>query len=355
MCYGTSKRTFTVNTFLNRHPGITVPYKLSRQWAVKQKIDPHVYTVDALPLVRTGGRGPDGKIKYKHMTTGLRRPWFMVDYNYSRHLATGKPYEELVLQIKKNWWRHPLIALVASGTIKRWIVATTSMRPGDVVCSHVNIPVIPVIPKEGDAYPIGALPVGTTICLIELRPGEGALYCRSAGTSASIIRRGKFVGETDPAQLAAFKNPEDISEEDIVLVKQNGNRKLLRLLPSCMVVVGQVSNNQHKDMKFRKFGEKYWRGIKQRSGLWQRKTGRFGRKIHPVGAPKNCVIPMPSEPQFILKCTLPGLSKVDQMKERALFNTLNAKNLSPIQPEPKPYTLQNKQPQFCWCSWSSVR
>ncbi|KAA0195475.1 39S ribosomal protein L2 [Fasciolopsis buskii] len=84
-----------------------------------------------------------GVTEYKHRTTGLHRPWFMVDYNRSRHVPTGEIHEEIVLRIVKNWWRHPFLALVASGEVKRWIVATSKMKPGDIIRSHVDIPFIP--------------------------------------------------------------------------------------------------------------------------------------------------------------------------------------------------------------------
>ncbi|RTG80657.1 large subunit ribosomal protein L2 [Schistosoma bovis] len=90
----------------------------------------------------------------------------LVDHNRPRQSLTKTIHEELVLKVKKTWWRHPFIALVASGEVKRWIIETA------------NIPTIPVGPKEGDAYPIGALPVGTIISQFEIKPGQGALFCR---------------------------------------------------------------------------------------------------------------------------------------------------------------------------------
>ncbi|CAL8093466.1 unnamed protein product [Calicophoron daubneyi] len=349
-------RNLTVSSAVCKQPGIIYPHPLDRQWAIKRVIDPEQYTVDALPLVRTGGRGPDGKTKYKHVTRGLTRPWFMVDYNYSRHLPTGKVQEELVLRIIKNWWRHPLIALVASGEIKRWIVATSNIRVGDVVRSHVSIPLIPVNPTAGDAYPIGALPVGASICLIELRPGEGAIYCRSAGASATIVRRGKFVGDPDanPAEKASVLL--DDNEEYTVLIRNNSSRKLLRLLPECMVVAGQVSNEKHNQHKYSKFGEKRWHGIKQRSGLWQRKTGRFGRKIHPIGPPSEFLAPDSPPQQLSLKYTRSQDPEFTRQKERELYAALHPGRQKKIQPVPKPFNgLPHTQPRFCWCSWSSVR
>ncbi|KER24140.1 hypothetical protein T265_08128 [Opisthorchis viverrini] len=346
-------RQFGTTTTAHRHPGIIFPYPVSKQWAVKRLFDPEQYTVDAVKLVRTGGRGPDGITQYKHRTTGLNRPWFMVDYNYSRHIPTGKVVDEIVLKITRNWWRTPFLALVASGEVKRWIVATTSMKPGDIIRSHVDIPLIPVSPREGDAYPVGALPVGTSVCLVELYPGEGAIRCRAAGTSASVVRRGKHVGDPDCPRPDTLS---DVTEEHVVLLRDNGTRKLMRLLPECMVVVGQVSNNEHSKEKYRKFGEKYWHGIKQRSGLWQRKTGRFGRKIRPIGPPLDFVSPEVSASEMILKVTKPGTPLHNRENERDLYAQMNPGKQKPFQPTPKAYNgLPDNQPRFCWSSWTSVR
>lgn len=38
-----------------------------------------------------------------------------------------------------------------------------------------------VAPREGDAHPLGALPVGTLINNVESEPGRGAQYIRAAG------------------------------------------------------------------------------------------------------------------------------------------------------------------------------
>ncbi|VDQ15175.1 unnamed protein product [Trichobilharzia regenti] len=128
------------------------------------------------------------------------------------------------------------------------------MKPGDIIRSHVDIPTIPVEPKEGDAYPIGALPVGTIISQFEIRPGQGAMYCRSAGASAVVLRRGKNVGlksieELTAASTVSNDDNDDLEDDDVVFVRRNGNSKVYRLLPACMCVVGQVSNHHHDQFK----------------------------------------------------------------------------------------------------------
>lgn len=112
------------------------------------------------------------------------------------------------------------IALVAGGNRKRWIIATENMQPGDIIknSSHIgrmagahwageDSPALPgscqlllnqcicfcfpVSANEGDAYPLGALPVGTLICNLESHPGKGAQYIRAAGVS---LGKGPTVG-----------------------------------------------------------------------------------------------------------------------------------------------------------------
>ncbi|CAH8493828.1 unnamed protein product [Schistosoma turkestanicum] len=353
-----NKNELSTSSNLNRRPGIIYPRPVSRYWAIKKLSDPNQYTVDALPVLRTGGRGPDGKIQLKHVTTGLNRPWFMVDHNRSRQMLTKTIHEELVLQVKNTWWRHPFIALVASGEVKRWIIATVNMKPGDIIRSHVDIPAIPVDPKEGDAHPVGALPVGTIISQFEIKPGQGALFCRTAGSSATIFRRGKHVGSKLNEELnLTLLLTNELEDEHVVFVRTNGKRKIYKLLPTCMCVVGQVSNEHHDKFRFRKFGEKKWRGIKQRSGLWQRKTGRFGRKIKPIGPPVDLVSSKSSPEYYQFKCSYPGRSEVTNNKKRELFEMLHAEPELRPQPIPGRYNaLPDKgRRRYRWCSWSSVR
>ena len=43
--------------------------------------------------------------------------------------------------------------------------------------------------KSGNSLPIRNIPVGTTICCVEMLPGKGAQLARSAGTSAQLLAR----------------------------------------------------------------------------------------------------------------------------------------------------------------------
>lgn len=46
-----------------------------------------------------------------------------------------------------------------------------------------NLVFLSVAANEGDAYPLGALPVGSLVNNLELQPMKGAEYIRAAGNS----------------------------------------------------------------------------------------------------------------------------------------------------------------------------
>lgn len=69
---------------------------------------------------------------------------------------------------------------------------------------------ISVVANEGDAYPLGALPLGTTVYSIEKETGAGGYYCQAAGTCAKIT---KYFGDKVVIMLP--------SKEEIALPREN--------------------------------------------------------------------------------------------------------------------------------------
>lgn len=115
-------------------------------------------------------------------------------------------------------------------------------------------------PKEGDAYPLGALPIGTQVNCVEKYPGLGGFLIHSAGCAATIVRK-------DPYDKVVIKMP---SKHEFSLPQE------------CMCTVGRLSHVEHRDTPIGSAQANRWLGNRPRSGLWQRKTGRSGRKIrHP--------------------------------------------------------------------------
>jgi len=93
--------------------------------------------------------------------------------------------------------------------------------------------------KVGNALPLEAIPVGTVIHCIELKPGKGAEICRSAGASAQILgREGKYV---------------------LVRLQSGETRKVLG---TCMATIGVVGNEDYELVNVGKAGRTRHMGIK---------------------------------------------------------------------------------------------
>lgn len=140
--------------------------------------------------------------------------------------------------------------------------------------------------SEGDAYPLGALPIGTQINCVEQYPGLGGFLVHSAGTYATILR----------------KTPEG---RVIILMP---SKKEFSLPQECMCTVGRLSNVAHASTPVGSAQKNRELGNRPRSGWWQRKTGRFGRKIRPP-PPVKVVSPKGEAQTEPIKLTMRGFYK----------------------------------------------
>jgi len=168
------------------------------------------------------------------------------------------PKEEKILEVFKDGCRTSYVALVGDGAELKYILATENMKAGDIIRTHRGIPRNSVTASEGDAYPLGALPNGTLVHCVEKYPGLGGCLIHAAGTVGTIVKR----------------------EEGRVIV-QMPSKKLFSLHETCMATVGRLSNIEHSSIPIGSAEKNRELGNRPRSGLWQRKTGRFGRKIKP--------------------------------------------------------------------------
>ncbi|XP_063047804.1 39S ribosomal protein L2, mitochondrial [Engraulis encrasicolus] len=232
-------------------------------WKQREK-----YTIRPIGMKKTGGRDWTGKIRTHGIGGGHKQRHRIIDFQRLRYEAgkDEKPFEERVLEVRYDPCRSADIALVAGGNRKRWIIATENMEAGDLVKSSGVIGRMAVAAKEGDAHPLGALPVGTLINNLELYPGKGAQVIRAAGTSGVLLRK---VSGTAIVQLPS-KHQIQVSE-------------------TCVATVGRVSNIDHNKRIIGKAGRNRWLGIRPSSGLWQRKGGWAGRKIKPLPPMKSYV------------------------------------------------------------------
>ncbi|KAK3084491.1 hypothetical protein FSP39_014312, partial [Pinctada imbricata] len=191
----------------------------------------------------------------------------------------GKSLEERVEKILYDPVRSARLALVASGRQKRYIIATQNVKEGDVVSTSTEIPPVVVSIKEGNAHPLGALPVGAMIHHVEKFPGEGGKYCLAAGASAQLVKK-----KTD---TCIIRLP---SKQEVELDRH------------CIAVIGQVSNSDHQDKHIGSAWRLRWLGFRPRSGLKSRKCGYDGKKIK-SSRPAKLVTRIEPEPK-VYKMTL---------------------------------------------------
>ncbi|XP_074024343.1 large ribosomal subunit protein uL2m isoform X1 [Numenius arquata] len=232
------------------------------------------YTVRPVGMKKTGGRDHTGRIRVRGIGGGHKRRYRMIDFQRLRYEegAPPEPFTEKVINVRYDPCRSADIALVAGGNRKRWIIATENMQPGDIIKNSAHIGRMAVSANEGDAYPLGALPVGTLICNLESHPGKGAQYIRAAGTCGVLLRK---VNGTAIVQLPSKRHMQLFSVPQV--------------LETCVATVGRVSNVDHNKRVIGKAGRNRWLGKRPHTGLWHRKGGWAGRKIRPLPPMKSYV------------------------------------------------------------------
>lgn len=208
-------------------------------WKQREK-----YTIRPIGMKKTGGRDHSGRIRTHGIGGGHKQKYRWIDFQRLRYEPNkeDQPFEEKVVEVRYDPCRSADIALVAGGNRKRWIIATENMQAGDVIKTSGVIGRMAVSANEGDAFPLGALPVGTLVNNLEILPGKGSEYIRAAGTSGVLLRK---VNGTAIIQLPS--------------------KQQVQVLETCMVTVGRVSNIDHNKRIIGKAGRNRWLGIRPSS------------------------------------------------------------------------------------------
>jgi large subunit ribosomal protein L2 len=141
-------------------------------------------------LSRSGGRNSQGIITARHRGGGHRKVYRELD------LARGEGTTEGVVQrLEYDPNRTAHIALVKHKDTEpdvalrqqySYYLAPQGVQEGDVMYSGVDAPILP-----GNSLPLSAIPVGTAIHNVELRPGQGGQLGRAAGTSCTLVKKGE--------------------------------------------------------------------------------------------------------------------------------------------------------------------
>lgn len=164
----------------------------------------------------------NGKISVRHQGGGAKRRYRIIDFRQDKLNIPGR-----IAHLEKDPNRSSLIALVfyRDGE-KRYILATNGMKQGMEVISGESVPVV-----NGNRMLLKNIPVGTTICNIEMKVGKGGQMVRSAGSQATLMAL--------DGQMAQIK----LASGEIRMISKE-----------CYATLGQVSNFEHSAERIGKAG-----------------------------------------------------------------------------------------------------
>jgi large subunit ribosomal protein L2 len=179
---------------------------------------------------KNGGRNNTGQIMVRHKGGGHKRFYRIIDFKRDKFNVPAK-----VVTIEYDPNRSCRIALLeyADGE-KRYIIQPVGLAVGDTLMSGPDAEI-----KAGNALPIVNLPVGTFIHNIELIPGKGGQFCRSAGSMAQLLAK-----EGDYAHIRMT----------------SGEIRLVSL--KCLATIGQVGNIDHENVTLGSAGRSRHMGIR---------------------------------------------------------------------------------------------
>lgn len=247
---------------------------------------PENYTVKPLEVTNLGGRDPNtGRVAVKGIGGGIKHKYHWINWKREGP-SDGTLQEERVIKLIKDGCRTAYVALIAVGDQLKYILATQNMKEGDIIHTSSYIPHIPVRAKEGDAYPLGALPLGTEINCIEKYAGLGGFLIHAAGAYATIVRK---------------------APNNHVIIQMPSKRQF-SLPQNCMCTVGRLSNPEHSSTPIGSAQKNRELGNRPRSGWWQRKKGIHGRKIRKPPPVQTITTTRDKDPQ-VLQLSLQHFTK----------------------------------------------
>ncbi|MDR0548783.1 MAG: 50S ribosomal protein L2 [Deltaproteobacteria bacterium] len=193
------------------------------------------------PKPSTGGRNNLGRVTVRFRGGGHKRQYRLIDFRRDKLEVPAK-----VAHIEYDPNRGARVALLHyfDGE-KRYIIAPQHLKPGDKVVSSDKADIVP-----GNCLSLKAIPLGSLVHNVELKPGKGGQLARGAGNYAQVMAR--------EGTYALLKLP---------------SGEMRRVLSVCRATIGQVSNPDHNSVSLGKAG----------------RTRYLGRRPHVRGVAMNPV------------------------------------------------------------------
>lgn len=180
---------------------------------------------------KQSGRDAMGRVSIRHRGGEHKRFLRKIDFKRDKHNIIGK-----VVAIEYDPGRTCDIALIHySDGEKRYILAPVGLKLNSTVVSGRSDVEI----RSGNALPLSVIPVGTVVHNVELTPGKGGQFARSAGGSTVVVAK----------------------EDGYVHIKMPSG-EIRKVLSQGFATVGQVGNIDWKNEVIGKAGRKRHMGIR---------------------------------------------------------------------------------------------
>ncbi len=173
------------------------------------------------------GRNSNGRITSRHREAGAKKLYRMIDFKRDKFGIEGT-----VATVEYDPYRNCRICLVkyVDGD-RRYVLQAKGLSVGDKIMSAESGLDI----KTGNAMKLKSIPVGTLVHNIELNPGQGGKFARSAGGYAQIMGRdGKYVSLRMPSSEMRY-----ILGECLATVGTVGNEDFSN------IVIGKAGRSRH--------------------------------------------------------------------------------------------------------------
>lgn len=173
-------------------------------------------------LPKQSGRDNQGHVAVRHQGGKHKRFYRSVDWLRDKD---GVPAKVLAIEYDPNRSADVALLQYADGE-RRYILSPIGLHIGSKVLSGTSLDI-----STGNALPLRAIPVGTMIHNIEIKPGHGAQMVRSAGNVATVLSK----------------------DGDLIQIKLPSGE--IRVFSGeCKATVGQVGNVEWRNRVIRKAG-----------------------------------------------------------------------------------------------------
>ncbi len=182
------------------------------------------------PLKRTGGRNAYGRITTRHRGGGAKKLYRIIDF---KRMHRDVPGTVVAFEYDPN--RNVPIALISyKNGAKGYILKPEGLKVGDLVCASDKAEA-----KVGNTLPLSVIPVGFFVHNVELYPGQGGKFARSAGSSVQLVNK----------------------ENDLAILKMPSG-ELRTVNCANWATVGVLSNAEYRNMVLGKAGRTRHLGIR---------------------------------------------------------------------------------------------